>query len=158
MLGVFLLLDVVRLFVIEVAPLERIVLTLELLGASAMLGSMLRRERWQASPFAKRWAGFYRTVAWIWLFGASIGALAALAGYGSVAEILGGGVLASMVVALIVRTAFEAIGGAFWVLTQSALLQRLNFIKNFRARVVAVARPCFAGARCSSGRVCRSAS
>ncbi|HVR18111.1 MAG TPA: mechanosensitive ion channel domain-containing protein, partial [Polyangiaceae bacterium] len=138
-LGVFLLLDVVRLFVIEIAPLERVVLTFELVGASAILGSMLRRERWRAFPFAARWAAFYRVVAWIWLFGASIGSLAALAGYGSVAEILGGGVLASMVVALILRTAFEAISGAFWVLTQSALLQRLNVIKNYRARVVAVA-------------------
>jgi potassium efflux system protein len=138
LLGGFMVLDVFRLFVIQVAPLERIVLTLELLLTSLMLGSALRRWRWQAPPFSEHWALFYRGVAWVWLFGAALGLLGAVFGYGSVAEILGGGVLVSMYLALIVTAALKAVGGMVWILTQSALLQRVNFIRAYRARVVSV--------------------
>jgi len=138
LLGCFMLLDAFRLFVIQVIPLERIILTVELLLTFLMLGWTLRRRHWQASPFSERWAGFHRAVAWLWLFGAGVGLLGAVFGYGSVAEILGGGVLVSMYLGLIVTAALEAVGGTFWILTQSALLQRVNFIKAYRARVVTV--------------------
>ncbi|HKO53462.1 MAG TPA: mechanosensitive ion channel domain-containing protein [Polyangiaceae bacterium] len=138
LLGGFMLLDTLRLFFIQVAPLERIVLTLELLMTSLMLGATLRRWRWQASPFSEHWGRFYRGVAWVWLFGAGIGLLGAVFGYGSVAEILGGGVLVSMYLGLIVTAALKAVGGMVWILTQSVLLQRVNFIRNYRARVVSV--------------------
>lgn len=135
-LGVFMLLDVARLFLIEVLPLERVVLTLELSVASLLLGWMLRARRWQASPFSEGWTGFYRLVAWTWLVALGVGTAAAIAGYGSVAEILGGGVLVSMYLALIIMAAFMAIGGALWMLTQSQILQRLHFVRDHRPRVL----------------------
>jgi potassium efflux system protein len=137
-LGAFVLCDAVRLFLIEVAPLERLVLTLELFSASLLLGWLLRRRRWQASPFSEHWTDFYRAVGWAWLVGLGVGTAAALAGYGSVAEILGGGVLISMYLALIVLVGFRALGGALWMLTQSKLLQRLHAVKDERARVLAL--------------------
>ena len=137
-LGVFMLLDVLRLFVIELAPLERMVLTLELVAAFLLLGWMLRRRRSQASPFSEGWTTLQLVVGWVWLVGLGVGAAAALAGYGSVAEILGGGVLVSMYLALIIVGAFRAIGSILWMLTQSKFLQRLHFVKEHRVRVVAV--------------------
>ncbi|MEI9947491.1 MAG: mechanosensitive ion channel domain-containing protein [Pseudomonadota bacterium] len=136
LLGGFMLLDALRLFLIQIVPLERLVLTLELLLASLLLASTLRRRRWQASPFSEHWAGLYRVVAWVWLFGTGTGLLGALFGYGSVAEILGGGMLISMYLGLIITAAVAAVGGTFWILTQSAFLQHVNSIKSYRARIV----------------------
>ena len=137
-LGLFMLFDVLRLFVIEVLPLERVMLTVELIVAALLLGWMLRPRRWQAGPFSGRWTDFYRFVAWTWLVGLGVGIAAAFAGYGSVAEILGGGVLVSMYLALIIMAAFTAIGGALWMLMQSKLLRQLHFVKDHRPRVIEV--------------------
>ena len=136
-LGAFVVLDVLRLFVIEVVPLERGLLTLELVVATLLIGLILRRKSWLASPFAESWASFYRAVAYAWAFGAGVGALAALFGYGAVAEILGGGVLVSMYLALIFAAAFAALGSVLWILTHGALAERLNFVRRDRTRVVA---------------------
>ncbi len=135
----FMLTDVLRLFVIELAPLDRLLLTLELTAACAVLSSVLATHRFQASLFAERSPRFYRAVAWAWLVGSGIGALAALFGYGSLAEILGGGVLVSMYLALIVAAALNAADGTVWVLTQGGLLGRSNAVRKHRARLVQTA-------------------
>ncbi|HSU39731.1 MAG TPA: hypothetical protein VLJ38_09185, partial [Polyangiaceae bacterium] len=135
-LGAFMLLDVVRLFVSELVPLDRLLLTFELTAASAALSSVLLTHRFQASRFAERSPRFYRAVAWAWLAGAGVGALGALFGYGSLAEILGAGVLVSMYLALIVAAGFAAAEGSVWVLTQDGLIGRLNAVHKHRSRVV----------------------
>jgi small-conductance mechanosensitive channel len=132
----FVLVDVLRLFVIEIAPLDRLLLTLELAAAAGVLSYVLFTRRWQASLFAERSPRFYRAVAWAWLIGAGIGTLAALFGYGSLAEILGGGVLVSMYLALIVAAAFGAAEGTLWVLTQDGLFGRSNAVRKHRSRLV----------------------
>ncbi|HEX2672471.1 MAG TPA: mechanosensitive ion channel domain-containing protein, partial [Polyangiaceae bacterium] len=132
----FMLLDGVRLFVIEIAALERFILTLELLAATLALGMLLRNRSWLALPRVARAPGWFRGVAWLWFGGAAVGTLAALAGYGSLAEILGGGVLVSMYLALILAAAFAAAGGTVWVLTQARLLGRLNSVRKNRTAIV----------------------
>jgi potassium-dependent mechanosensitive channel len=135
----FMLLDAVRLFVVEISALERSILTLELLGAAGALGLLLRDRRWLTLPRAARAAGAFRGVVALWFGGALLGLVAALAGFGSLAEIVGGGVLVSMYLALILAAACEAAGGAIWVLTQARWLGRLNAIRKHRAVVVSVA-------------------
>jgi len=132
----FMLLDALRLFVVEIAPLERFILTVELIAATLALGLLLRDRRWQALPRVARARGWIRSVVWLWFTGAAVGALAALVGFGSLAEILGGGVLVSMYIALILAAAFEAAGGTVWVLTQAALLGRLNSVRKNRTAIV----------------------
>jgi len=134
----FMLFDSVRLFVVEIVALERFILTLELLAATLVLGLLLRNRRWLALPRAALVAGWFRSVVLLWFGGAVVGALAALAGYGSLAEILGGGVLVSMYLALILAAAFEAARGAVWVLTQARLLGRLNSVRKNRTAIVSV--------------------
>ena len=136
LLGGFMLVDTVRLFVVEIASLERFILTLELLAATFALGLLVRRQRWLTLPFAATAPGWVRGVVWLWFGGALIGELAALTGYGTVAEILGGGVLVSMYLALILAAAFEAAGGTVWVLTQANLLGRLNSVRKYRTEIV----------------------
>jgi potassium-dependent mechanosensitive channel len=126
----------VRLFLIEVLPLERVMLTAELVLACAVLGSMLTQERWKTSFFAEAWGPFYRAVAWCWLAGAGAGVVAAVFGYGSIAEIVGGGVLVSMYLALIFAAAFAAAAGTAWVLTQDGLFGRLNSVQRYRTDLV----------------------
>lgn len=137
-LGAFMVLDGVRLFVIEIAALERFILTLELLAATGALGFLLKNRRWLALPRAARAPGLFRSVACLWFGGAAVGSLAALAGYGSLAEILGGGVLVSMYLALILAAAFAAAGGTVWVLTQARLLGRLHAVRKNRTAIVSV--------------------
>ena len=134
----FMLLDSVRLFVVELAALERLILTLELLGATVALGLLLRDQHWLALSRAARSAAWFRSVVCLWFGGAALGLLAALAGYGSFAEIVGGGVLVSMYLALILAAAFEAAGGAVWLLTQARLLGRLNAVRKNRTAIVNV--------------------
>lgn len=137
-LGAFMLLDGVRLFVIEMVALERFILTLELLAATVALAFLLHSKSWLAVPRAARAPGWFRSVAWLWFSGAAVGTLAAFAGYGSLAEILGGGVLVSMYLALILAAAFAVAGGAVWVLTQARLLGRLHAVRKNRSAIVSV--------------------
>lgn len=134
----FILVDTVRLFVVELVALERFILTLELFTAAVALGLLLQKQRWQTLPFAAKAPGWVRSIVWFWFGGAALGELAALTGYGSLAEILGGGVLVSMYLALILAAAFEAAGGTVWVLTQARLLGRLNSVRKNRTEVVRV--------------------
>ena len=136
LLYAFMLLDLLRLFVSEIVPLDRVLLTFELAAACAALSSVLLTHRFQASRFAEGSPRFYRAVAWVWLAGAGVGALGAFFGYGSLAEILGAGVLVSMYLALIVAAAFAATEGTVWVLTQDGLFGRLNAVHKHRARLV----------------------
>ncbi len=138
LLGTFLLVDTVRLFVVELAALERFMLTLELLAAIVALALLLRNHRWLAFPYVAGAPAWFRFVLWLWLAGASVSEFAALAGYGSLAEILGGGILVSMYLALILAAAFETAGGAVWVLTQARLLGRLNSVRKYRSQIVHV--------------------
>jgi small-conductance mechanosensitive channel len=131
----FMLIDLARLYVIELLPLERVMLTLELVAACVVLGSMLTAERWKASLFAG-WTPFYRGVAWCWFAGAGAGVVASVFGYGSIAEIVGGGVLVSMYLALIYAAAFGAAEGTAWVLTQDGLFGRLKSVQRYRADLV----------------------
>jgi potassium efflux system protein len=135
-LCVFMAADASRLFLIELVPLERIVLTIELLFISLLLALTLGPRRWRASPFAERSPTLSRMVAGLWCVGAAVGALAAIVGHGSVAEILGGGVLVSMYLALILTAAFRAAGGTVWMLTQIPALQAVNVVKKHRSRIV----------------------
>ena len=137
-LSAFLLVDGVRLFVVELAALERFILTLELLAAVVVLALLLKNRRWLVLPYVASAPAWFRFVIWLWLAGASVGELAALAGYGSLAEILGGGVLSSMYLALILAAAFETAGGTIWVLTQARLLGRMNSVHKYRSRIVSV--------------------
>jgi small-conductance mechanosensitive channel len=131
----FMLLDLGRLFLIDLAPLERMVLLVELVGACVVLSSLLRN--WQTSLFAEAHAPrLYRLVAWCWLFGTGVAAFAALVGFGSLAEILGGGVLVSMYLALLFAAAFGAAEGMAWVLTQDRLFGHLHSVKKYRAELV----------------------
>ena len=135
-LCVFMALDASRLFLIEIVALERLVLTVELVVISFLLVSDLEPRRWRASPFAQTSPGLSRAVGWLWCVGASVGALAAIFGHGSVAEILGGGVLVSMYLALILTAAFRAAGGTVWMLTQLRSLGGVNVVQNHRSRMV----------------------
>ncbi|HET7544469.1 MAG TPA: mechanosensitive ion channel domain-containing protein [Polyangiaceae bacterium] len=135
-LGAFLLVDTVRLFVVELAALERFILTLELLAAIVVLALLVKNRRWLALPYVAGAPAWFRFVIWLWLAGATVAELAALSGYGSLAEILGGGVLVSMYLALILAAAFEAAGGTVWVLTQARLLGRLNSVRKHRSPLV----------------------
>ena len=134
----FMLVDTVRLFVVEIVALERLLLTLELLAASVLLGLLLRTRHWLTLPFAARAPSWVRGVVWLWFGGAALAELGALAGYGSLAEILGGGVLVSMYLALILAAACEAASGTVWVLTQANLLGRLHSVRKNRTEVVRV--------------------
>ncbi|HEY0468156.1 MAG TPA: mechanosensitive ion channel domain-containing protein, partial [Polyangiaceae bacterium] len=134
----FMLVDTVRLFVVEVVALERFILTLELFAAAGALGILLHKQRWRTLPFAANAPSWVRGVVWFWFGGATLGELAALSGYGSLAEILGGGVLVSMYLALILAAAFQASGGTVWVLTQAGLLGRLHSVRKNRTEVVRV--------------------
>ena len=135
-LCVFMALDASRLFLIEIVALERLVLAVELVVISFLLARTLMPQRWRASPFAQTSPGLSRTVGWLWCVGASVGALAAIFGHGSVAEILGGGVLVSMYLALILTAAFRAAGGTVWMLTQHRLLGGVNVVQKHRSRMV----------------------
>jgi len=132
----FMLLDALRLFVVEIAPLERFILTVELIFATLALGALLRDRRWETLPRAARARAWLRSVIGLWFTGAAVGGLAALIGFGSLAEILGGGVLVSMYLAFILAAAFDAAGGTVWVLTQAALLGRLNAVRKNRTAIV----------------------
>ena len=135
-LCVFMALDASRLFLIELVALERIVLTVELLVVSLLLALTLSPRRWRSSPFAERSPTISRMVAGLWCLGAAVGALAAIVGHGSVAEILGGGVLVSMYLALILTAAFRAAGGTVWMLTQVRALDAVNVVQKHRSRIV----------------------
>lgn len=135
-LCVFMALDASRLFLIELVALERLVLTVELVVISFLLVRTLMPRRWRASPFAQTSPGLSRAVGWLWCVGASVGALAGIFGHGSVAEILGGGVLVSMYLALILTAAFRAAGGTVWMLTQLRFLSVVNVVQKHRSRMV----------------------
>ncbi|HYQ43529.1 MAG TPA: mechanosensitive ion channel domain-containing protein [Polyangiaceae bacterium] len=135
-LCVFMTLDALRLFLIELVAPERLVLTAELVVISFLLVRILSPRRWRASPFAQTSPGLSRAVAGLWCAGASVGALAAIFGRGSVAEILGGGVLVSMYLALILTAAFRAASGTVWMLTQLQFLGGVNVVQKYRSRIV----------------------
>ena len=135
-LCVFMALDALRLFLIEIVALERLVLTGELVVISLLLLRTLSPRRWKISPFAQTSPGLSRTVAGLWCAGSSVGAVAAIYGRGSVAEILGGGVLVSMYLALILTAAFRAAGGAVWMLAQLRFLDGVNVVQKHRSRIV----------------------
>lgn len=132
----FMALDALRLFLIELVALERLVLTAELVVISVLLVRTLRPQRWRASPFSQTSPGLSRAVAGLWCAGSSVGVLAAIFGRGSVAEILGGGVLVSMYLALILTAAFRAAGGTVWMLTQLRFLDGVNVVQKHRSRIV----------------------
>ena len=111
-------------------------LTVELLVVSLLLALTLSPRRWRGSPFAERSPTLSRMVAGLWCVGAAVGALAAIVGHGSVAEILGGGVLVSMYLALILTAAFRAAGGTVWMLTQVRALDAVNVVQKHRSRIV----------------------
>ena len=132
----FMALDAARLFLIEIVALERLLLTGELVVISFLLVRTLSPRRWKTSPFAQTSPGLSRAVAGLWCTGSSVGALAAIFGRGSVAEILGGGVLVSMYLALILTAAFRAAGGAVWMLSQLRFLDSVNVVQKYRSRIV----------------------
>ncbi|HEY0466380.1 MAG TPA: mechanosensitive ion channel domain-containing protein, partial [Polyangiaceae bacterium] len=132
----FMALDAARLFLIELIALERLVLTVELVVVSFLLARTLSPRRWRASPFSQTSPGLSRAVAGLWCVGSSVGAIAAIVGHGSVAEILGGGVLVSMYLALILTAAFRAAGGTVWMLTQLRFLGGVNVVQKHRSRMV----------------------
>jgi len=132
----FMALDALRLLLLEIVALERLVLTAELIVVSVLLVRTLSPRRWRTSPFAQTSPGLSRAVAGLWCAGASVGALAAIFGRGSVAEILGGGVLVSMYLALILTAAFRAAGGTVWMLTQLRFLDSVNVVQKHRGRIV----------------------
>jgi small-conductance mechanosensitive channel len=135
-LCVFMALDASRLFLLELVALERLVLTVELVVISFLLVWTLTPRRWRASPFAQTSPALSRAVGGLWLAGSSVGALAAIFGRGSVAEILGGGVLVSMYLALILTAAFRAAGATVWMLTQLRFLSGVNVLQKHRSRLV----------------------
>ncbi len=132
----FMFCDLIRLLLAEVAPLERLLLAGELTAATALLAFHLREQRWSSLPFSEAWRGLFRSVAWIWLVGTSIGATAALAGYGYTAEILGGSMLASMYLAMIATGTLKALRGTLWMISQMGIVQKLNLIRRHRMRVI----------------------
>src|SRR6478609_3405444 len=84
-LCVFMALDASRLFLLEIVALERLILTAELVVVSCLLLWTLSPRRWRASVFVEKSPWLSRAVAGLWCLGASIGALAAIFGHGSLA-------------------------------------------------------------------------